>query len=140
LVFRSILVPLKSVLGFLPSIFASLGVVVSIFQGGHLANLFGVTNTGPILSFLPVLLVGILFGLAMDYEVFLVSRMRESYLHTGDARNAVVAGFAQSGCVVTTAVLIMFTVFGSFALSSDATIKAVGISLAVIRSGRTSIR
>jgi membrane protein YdfJ len=130
LVFRSILVPLKSVLGFLLSIFASLGVVVSIFQDGHLANLFGVTNTGPILSFLPVLLVGILFGLAMDYEVFLVSRMRESYLHTGDARNAVVAGFAQSGRVVTTAALIMFTVFGSFALSSDATIKAVGISLA----------
>ncbi len=130
LVFRSILVPLKSVLGFLLSIFASLGVVVSIFQDGHLTSLLGVTNTGPVLSFLPVLLIGILFGLAMDYEVFLVSRMRERFVHTGDARDAVVIGFAQSGRVVTTAALIMFTVFGSFALSSDATIKAVGISLA----------
>jgi uncharacterized membrane protein YdfJ with MMPL/SSD domain len=130
LVFRSILVPLKSVLGFLLSICASLGVVVSIFQDGHLATLLGVTNTGPVLSFLPVLLLAILFGLAMDYEVFLVSRMREHFVHTGDARDAVVTGLAQSGRVVTTAALIMFTVFGSFALSSDATIKAVGLSLA----------
>jgi putative drug exporter of the RND superfamily len=131
LVFRSIFVPLKAVLGFLLSIFATLGVVVSVFQDGYLASLFGVTNTGPIISFLPVLVVGILFGLAMDYEVFLVSRMRERYVHSGDAHDAIVTGFGQSGRVVTTAAVIMFAVFGSFVLAPDATIKSIGLSLAV---------
>jgi uncharacterized membrane protein YdfJ with MMPL/SSD domain len=129
--FRSILVPLKAALGFLFSIFASLGVVVSVFQDGHLAGLFGVASTGPIISFLPILLIGILFGLAMDYEVFLVSRMREHFVHSGDAREAVVTGFGQSGRVVTAAAAIMFSVFGSFVLGNDPIIKSMGLSLAV---------
>ena len=86
IVFRSIVVPVKAAFGFLLSIAASLGVVVAIFQDGHLADLFDVSKEGPIASFLPVLLIGVLFGLAMDYEVFLVSRMREEYVHTGQPR------------------------------------------------------
>src|SRR5262249_14170314 len=82
-VFRSILVPIKAAAGFLLTIAASMGLVVWVFQDGHLAGLFDVGSTGPIVSFLPVLLIGILFGLAMDYEVFLVSRMRESYVRSG---------------------------------------------------------
>lgn len=129
LVFRSLLVPLKAVIGFLLSLLASLGVVVSVFQFGHFADLFGVAAEGPVVSFLPVLLTGILFGLAMDYEVFLVSRMREDYTHTGEARPSVVSGLGHSGRVVTAAGLIMIFVFGSFILSPDPTIKAIGLSL-----------
>ena len=81
--FRSVLVPIKAALGFLLSIAASMGLSVWIFQDGNLADLFNVANPGPIVSFLPVLLIGILFGLAMDYEVFLVSRMREQFVHDG---------------------------------------------------------
>jgi RND superfamily putative drug exporter len=84
-VFRSILVPLKAAGGFLLSIAAAMGVVVWIFQDGNLADLFGVSNPSPIVSFLPILLIGILFGLAMDYEVFLVSRMREAFVHGAKA-------------------------------------------------------
>ena len=86
IVFRSILVPIKAAAGFLLSIAASLGLVVWIFQDGNLADVFGVSQTGPILSFLPILLIGILFGLAMDYEVFLVSRMREHFTKTGQGQ------------------------------------------------------
>ena len=89
MVFRSMLVPIKAALGFLLSIAASMGLVVWIFQDGNLADLFNVGQTGPIVSFLPVLLIGILFGLAMDYEVFLVSRMREHFVHTGKPRESV---------------------------------------------------
>ena len=85
-VFRSILVPVKAAAGFLLSIAAAMGLVVWIFQDGNLADLFSVSQPGPIVSFLPVLLIGILFGLAMDYEVFLVSRMREHFVRTGRAR------------------------------------------------------
>lgn len=129
LVFRSVLVPVKAVLGFLLSLLASLGVVVSVFQYGHLANLFGVAAEGPIVNFLPVLLTGVLFGLAMDYEVFLVSRMREEYTHTGQARPSVVSGLGHSGRVVTAAGLIMIFVFGGFILTPDPKIKAIGLSL-----------
>lgn len=129
LVFRSLLVPIKAVIGFLLSLLASLGVVVSVFQFGYMAKLFGVAAEGPIMNFLPVLLTGILFGLAMDYEVFLVSRMREEYTHTGLARLSVVDGLGHSGRVVTAAGLIMICVFGSFILSPDPTIKAIGLSL-----------
>ena len=118
-VFRSILVPLKAAAGFLLSIGAALGLVVWVFQDGHLADVFGVATTGPVVSFLPVLLIGILFGLAMDYEVFLVSRMREAFVHTGDARGSIVTGFGQSGRVVTAAALIMTGVFGAFVLEPD---------------------
>jgi membrane protein YdfJ len=129
-VFRSILVPIKAAGGFLLSIAASMGVVVWIFQDGHLNNVFGVAQEGPIVSFLPVLLIGILFGLAMDYEVFLVSRMRESYVHTRRARESIITGYGQSGRVVTAAALIMTAVFGAFILDTDPIVKSIGLSLA----------
>jgi uncharacterized membrane protein YdfJ with MMPL/SSD domain len=130
-VFRSVLVPIKAAAGFLLSIGASMGVVVWIFQDGNLASVFGVAEAGPIVSFLPVLLIGILFGLAMDYEVFLVSRMREHFTHTGRARESVITGFGQSGRVVVAAALIMVGVFGGFVLDPDPVIKSIGLSLAV---------
>jgi RND superfamily putative drug exporter len=129
-VFRSVLVPIKAAAGFLLSIAASMGIVVWVFQDGHLADLFGVAQTGPIVSFLPVLLIGILFGLAMDYEVFLVSRMREAFVHTGDAKESVVTGYGQSGRVVTAAAVIMTGVFAAFLLDPDPVIKSIGLSLA----------
>jgi putative drug exporter of the RND superfamily len=129
-VFRSVLVPIKAAAGFLLSIAASMGLVVWVFQDGNLADLFAVAQTGPIVSFLPILLIGILFGLAMDYEVFLVSRMREAYVHSGDARDAVVTGYGQSGRVVTAAAVIMTAVFAAFLLDPDPVIKSIGLSLA----------
>ena len=131
LVFRSILVPVKAVGGFLLSIAAAMGAVVWIFQEGHLGSLFGVEATGPIVSFLPVLLIGILFGLAMDYEVFLVSRIREDYLVTDDPSQAITAGMRHTARVVTAAGLIMMGVFGSFVLGGDVIIKSIGLALAV---------
>ncbi len=129
-VFRSVLVPIKAAAGFLLSIAASMGAVVWVFQDGNLADLLGVAQAGPIVSFLPVLLIGILFGLAMDYEVFLVSRMREAYVHTGDARESVITGYGQSGRVVTAAAVIMTAVFAAFLLDPDPVIKSIGLSLA----------
>jgi RND superfamily putative drug exporter len=129
-VFRSILVPVKAALGFLLSIAASMGLTVWIFQDGNLADLFNVGSTGPIVSFLPVLLIGILFGLAMDYEVFLLSRMRESFVHTNRSRESIVTGFGQSGRVVVAAALIMIGVFGGFVLDNDPIVKSIGLSLA----------
>ncbi|MCM3886043.1 MMPL family transporter [Frankia sp. R82] len=131
IVFRSLLVPVKAVLGFLLSIGASLGVTVFVFQEGHLGSLFGVESTGPIVSFLPVLLIGILFGLAMDYEMFLVSRVREHYVHHRDPSNAITAGMAATARVITAAALIMIAVFGSFIFGDDAVIKSVGLALAI---------
>jgi uncharacterized membrane protein YdfJ with MMPL/SSD domain len=130
-VFRSVLVPIKAAAGFLLSIAASMGVVVWIFQDGNLADVFSVAQAGPIVSFLPVLLIGILFGLAMDYEVFLVSRMREAYVKSGDAHDAVVTGYGQSGRVVTAAAVIMTAVFAAFLLDPDPVVKSIGLSLAV---------
>ncbi|MFE7041123.1 MMPL family transporter [Streptomyces atratus] len=129
--FRSILVPLKAVLGFLLSIAASLGVTVWVFQEGHLADLLDIPSAGPVTSFLPVLLIGVLFGLAMDYEVFLVSRMREHYEHTRNAAEAITHGVASSGRVVTAAALIMVAVFGGFILNHDPIIKSIGFALAI---------
>jgi RND superfamily putative drug exporter len=131
MVFRSLLVPVKAVIGFLLSIAASFGVVVYIFQEGHLNGLVGVTDPGPIVSFLPLLLVGVLFGLAMDYEVFLVIRMRESYVNGAEAGDAVRQGFDESGRVVVAAALIMISVFGSFVLTNDLVTKSIGLALAV---------
>jgi RND superfamily putative drug exporter len=130
-VFHSVLVPIKAAAGFLLSIGASMGLVVLVFQDGHLADLFGVAQAGPIVSFLPILLIGILFGLAMDYEVFLVSRMRESFVHSGKARESIVTGYGHSGRVVTAAAIIMTAVFGAFLLDDDPVIKSIGLSLAV---------
>ncbi len=130
-VFRSILVPLKAAAGFLLSIAASLGITVWIFQDGNLNGLFDVAAAGPLVSFLPILLIGILFGLAMDYEVFLVSRMRERFVHSGNAQDAVVKGYADGGRVVIAAATIMMVVFGAYILSPDPIIKSIGLSLAV---------
>jgi RND superfamily putative drug exporter len=129
-VFRSVLVPLKAAGGFLLSIAAAMGAVVWVFQDGNLADLFAVAQAGPIVSFLPVLLIGILFGLAMDYEVFLVSRMREAYVHGAGAKEAVVTGYGQSGRVVTAAAVIMTAVFAAFLLDPDPVVKSIGLSLA----------
>ncbi|MFH8616316.1 MMPL family transporter [Streptomyces sp. NPDC017979] len=131
LVFRSVLVPLKAALGFLLSVLASLGALVAVFQWGWLKNLFGLEQTGPVMSLMPILMVGIVFGLAMDYQVFLVTRMRESYVHGADARAAVVSGFRHSATVVTVAALIMISVFAGFVGSDDSMIKSLGFGLAV---------
>ena len=129
-VFRSIPVPLKAAAGFLLTIVAALGAVCFIFQQGNLADVLAVTSTGPIVSFLPILMVAILFGLAMDYEVFLVSRMREHYVHTGKALESTVTGFQASARVVTAAALIMIAVFSGFIISDDVVIKSIGFALA----------
>ncbi|EFQ82167.1 Tat pathway signal sequence domain protein [Aeromicrobium marinum DSM 15272] len=130
-VFRSILVPLKAVGGFLISVGVALGATVAVFQWGWFADLIGVDNPGPVLFMLPLLLTGILFGLAMDYEVFLVSRMREEYVHGAEATEAVVTGFQHGARVVTAAAAIMVGVFGGFALGDDVIIKSIGFGLAV---------
>jgi RND superfamily putative drug exporter len=130
MVFRSVLVPLKAALGFLLSVFASFGVVVAIFQWGWFGELFHV-EPGPILSFLPILLMAVLFGLAMDYEVFLVSGMREEYVRTGDPRHAIERGFAGAARVVTAAALIMFFVFFAFVPEGSGMIKPIALGLAV---------
>ncbi len=131
LVFRSLLVPIKATLGFLLSIAATFGAVVAVFQWGWLADVFGVRQTGPILSLLPILLVGIVFGLAMDYQVFLVTRMREDYVHGAPAREAVVSGFGHGARVVTAAAIIMISVFAGFILSPESIVKSIGFALGV---------
>ncbi|MGW7514503.1 MMPL family transporter [Streptomyces sp. NPDC054796] len=131
LVFRSILVPIKAALGFLLTVGATFGITVAVFQQGHLADLVGLDTSGPLVSFLPILLIGILFGLAMDYEVFLVSRMREDYVHGAEASQATVNGLGHNGRVVTAAALIMTSVFGGFVFMEDPIIKSIGFALAV---------
>ncbi|WP_147944254.1 MMPL family transporter [Microbispora sp. CSR-4] len=131
LVFRSILVPVKAALGFLLTVGSTFGITVWIFQEGHLAGLLGVDVPGPLVSFLPILLIGILFGLAMDYEVFLVSRMREDYVHGDTARQATINGMGHNARVVTAAALIMTAVFGGFVFMNDPIIKSMGFALAV---------
>lgn len=129
--FRSLLVPLTAVLGFLLSIAASLGVIVWVFQYGHLDGVLGVAAAAPIVSFVPVLLVGVLFGLAMDYEVFLIARMRESFGRDGDAAAAMAAGVQRSGRVVCAAALIMSSVFAGFIFTGDPIIKSIAFALTV---------
>ena len=129
LVFRSILVPLKAALSFLLSVVAAFGVVVAIFQWGWLAEALHVVP-GPIISFMPVLLMAIIFGLAMDYEVFLVSGMREAFVRGADPKAAVEHGFAQGARVVTAAALIMFFVFAAFVPEGAGVIKAIALGLA----------
>ncbi|MGW3102939.1 MMPL family transporter [Streptomyces sp. NPDC001100] len=131
LVFRSLLVPLKAALGFLLSVLAALGAVVAVFQEGHLASWLGVDQTGPIMSLMPIFLVGIVFGLAMDYEVFLVSRMREAYVHGDGPGQAVVSGFRHSARVVVAAALIMMAVFSGFIGAGASMVKMIGFGLAV---------
>ncbi|MBB2943353.1 RND superfamily putative drug exporter [Actinoplanes lutulentus] len=130
LVFRSILVPLKATVGFLLSVAAAFGALVFIFQQGHLADLIGLESTGPIVSVMPIFLIGILFGLAMDYEVFLVTRTREEFVHGAAPNDAVVTGMSHGARVVTAAALIMMSVFSGFILADDTIIKSLGFALA----------
>ncbi|MFD3589195.1 MMPL family transporter [Streptomyces sp. NPDC058683] len=130
-VFRSVLVPLKAAFGFLLSVLSALGAVVAVFQWGRLADLIGLQQTGPVMSTMPIMMVGIVFGLAMDYEVFLVSRMREAYTHGERPAEAVVTGFRHSARVVVAAALIMIAVFSGFVGAGLALIKMIGFSLAV---------
>ncbi|MEU4780911.1 MMPL family transporter [Micromonospora sp. NPDC023633] len=131
LVFRSLLVPVKAALGFLLTVAATFGITVAVFQQGHLADLVGLDTPGPLVSFLPILLIGILFGLAMDYEVFLVSRMREDFVHGDTAQQATINGMGHGARVVTAAALIMISVFGGFVFLEDPVIKSMGFALAV---------
>ncbi|MET9382523.1 MMPL family transporter [Streptomyces sp. NPDC002928] len=130
-VFRSILVPLKAAAGFLLSVLASLGAVVAVFQWGWAADLLGLEQTGPIMSMMPIFLVGIVFGLAMDYEVFLVSRMRESYVHGERPGQAIVSGFRASSRIVLAAALIMTSVFAGFVTAGESMVKTIGFGLAI---------
>ncbi|RDV46836.1 RND transporter [Leifsonia sp. ku-ls] len=129
LVFRSLLVPLIATGGFILSLFATYGAITALFQWGWGADALGI-HTGPILSFLPVILVGILFGLAMDYQLFLASGMREAYVHGAPARLAVARGFRAGRTVVTAAALIMVSVFGGFVFSESTMIRSIGFGLA----------
>nr|WP_202501306.1 MMPL family transporter [Streptomyces sp. SID5785] len=131
LVFRSVLVPLKAALGFLLSVAAALGAVVAVFQWGWLADIVGVDQPGPIMSMMPIFMIGVVFGLAMDYEVFLVTRMREAYVHGARPGEAVVTGFRHGGRVVGAAAVIMISVFSGFIMENDDMIKMMGFGLAV---------
>jgi RND superfamily putative drug exporter len=129
-VFRSVLVPLKAAVLNLLSIGAAYGVLVMVFQWGWGKELIGLEATVPIVSFIPMFMFAVLFGLSMDYEVFLLSRVREEYAATGDNDAAVTRGLASTGRVITSAALIMISVFGSFVLGSDPVVKMMGLGLA----------
>lgn len=128
--FRSVLVPLKAVVLNLLSVGAAYGVLVMVFQWGWAAGLIGVESTVPIVSFIPLFMFAILFGLSMDYEVFLLSRVREEYRRHGDNTRAVIAGIAGTGRTITAAALIMVAVFSGFVLGSDPVVKMMGVGLA----------
>ena len=140
IVFRSVWVPLKAALGYLLSVGASFGIVAAVFEWGWFADALHVARTGPVISFMPIVLMGVLFGLAMDYEVFLVSRMREDYVRArrrgGDrsprqvAVDAVHSGFTASARVVTAAAVIMFAVFAAFVPEGDSNLKPIALGLA----------
>ncbi|UAL29640.1 MMPL family transporter [Nocardioides rotundus] len=131
IVFRSLVVPLTAALGYLLSLGAAFGAVSLVFEQGYLADLLHVTRTGPVLSFLPIILMGVLFGLAMDYQVFITARMHEDYTHTRDPRGAVERGFVAAAPVVAGAAIIMIGVFAAFIPEGDATIKPMALALAV---------
>ena len=130
-VFRSILVPVLTAAGLALSLFAALGATTAVFQWGWGSEIFGVHTPGPLLNFLPLLLTGVLFGLAMDYQLFMVSGMREAYAHGETARRAVTAGFRNGRVVVSAAAIIMIAVFGGFAFSQLALVRPIGFALAV---------
>ncbi|MDY7106038.1 MAG: MMPL family transporter [Actinomycetota bacterium] len=130
-VFRSVLVPLKAAIMNLLSIGAAYGVVVAVFQWGWGASLIGVDRPGPIMAFVPMMLFAILFGLSMDYEVFLLSRIREEYDRTGNNATAVADGLATTARVITAAAAIMVVIFSSFVLGDDPVVKMFGLGLAV---------
>ena len=134
LVFRSIVVPFKAAIMNLLSIGGAYGVVVAVFQWGWGNELIGVDQTVPVSPFLPMIMFAILFGLSMDYEVFLLSRVREEFVRSGDSHESVVAELAATARVITSAALIMISVFSAFLLTPDAEVKmfAVGLSVAVL--------
>jgi RND superfamily putative drug exporter len=123
-------VPLKATIGFLGSVAATFGAVVAVFQWGWLTDVLGVESTGPIMSMLPILLIGVLFGLAMDYQVFLVTRMREEHVHGAEPQDAMVTGFRHGARVVVAAALIMISVFAGFVLAESTLIQSIGFALA----------
>jgi RND superfamily putative drug exporter len=129
-VFRSVLVPLKAIVMNLLSIGAAFGIIVAVFQWGWGGSIIGVDNTGPIIAFFPIFLFSIVFGLSMDYEVFLMSRMHEEWEDTHDAQESVTRGLALTGRVITAAAAIMVTVFASFLLGEERVIKLFGLGLA----------
>ncbi|GAA2081844.1 MMPL family transporter [Aeromicrobium tamlense] len=131
IVFRSIIVPLKATAGFLLTILATLGATTAVFQWGWLNSLFGLDSTGPVMALLPILVTGIAYGLAMDYQVFLVSSMRESWVHGHSGRESVIDGFSHSSRVVVAAAVIMTAVFAGFIFNGDPMIKQIGFALAV---------
>ena len=130
LVFRSIWVPLLATGGFLLSLAAAFGAVVAVYQWGWLGPIFGVENPGAVLSFLPIILIGVLFGLAMDYQVFIASGMRESYMHGESAKHAVRSGFSHAAAVVTAAAIIMVSVFSGFIFSHLNMVRPLGFAMA----------
>ncbi len=131
LVFRSIIVPLKATAGFLLTILATLGATTAVFQWGWLNQLFGLDSTGPVMALLPILVTGIAYGLAMDYQVFLVSAMRESWVHGKRGTASVVDGFMHSSRIVAAAAVIMISVFAGFIFNGDPMIKQIGFALAI---------
>jgi putative drug exporter of the RND superfamily len=130
IVFHSVVVPVKAVIVNMLSIAASFGAIVAVFQWGIGANLIGVGREGPVEAWSPILIFAIVFGLSMDYEVFLLTRVREEYDRTGDNGRAVADGLAATGRVISAAALIMICVFGSFMLGSDRVLKLIGFGLA----------
>jgi RND superfamily putative drug exporter len=130
LVFRSVVVPLLATGGFLLSLAAAFGAVVAVYQWGWLGAIFDVANPGAVLSFLPIILIGVLFGLAMDYQVFITSGMRESYMHGENARHAVRTGFSHASAVVTAAAIIMVSVFSGFIFSHLTMVRPLGFAMA----------
>ncbi|WP_138750925.1 MMPL family transporter [Paenibacillus sinopodophylli] len=131
LVFRSIIVPIKATLGFLLSILATFGITTAVFQWGWVHDLFGFDTGGPLLSFMPIMVTGILYGLAMDYQVFLVSSMRESFVHGHHGKESVIHGYDQASRVVVAAAIIMVSVFAGFIFAHDIMIKQIGFALAI---------
>jgi len=130
LAFRSVVIPIKAAVMNLLSVAAAYGVVTAVFQEGWGSGIVGLPHSIPIVSFAPLLMFAILFGLSMDYEVFLVTQIQEHYLDSGDARAAVVDGLAATGRVITSAALVMVCVFTSFVLNGDPTVKEFGVGLA----------
>ncbi|WP_378144158.1 MMPL family transporter [Cnuibacter sp. UC19_7] len=130
IVFRSLAVPLTATVGYLLSVVASFGVTTAIFEWGWLADALTVAKVGPVISFMPILVMAVLFGLAMDYEVFLVSKMREEFVEHGDPHRAVIEGFSGAARVVTAAACIMFAVFASFVPGGNAILQPIALALA----------
>ncbi|WP_329343633.1 MMPL family transporter [Streptomyces sp. NBC_00663] len=130
LVFRSLLVPVMATLGFLLSVSAAFGLTTAVFQWGWMQNLIGIDATAPVVSLLPIIITGVLYGLAMDYQMFLVTSMREAHVHGESAREATVTGFARASSVIVAAATIMVSVFAGFVFNSQPMIKQAGFALA----------